>query len=193
MVDYSIKAYPTVYRGRQYRSRLEARWAAFFDALGLRHEYEPFDLGKWSPDFLLPDINLLVEIKPLSAFDEVIWDKIAGSCGELPANEESIGRWVLLTRTAPVITGSIINLGWLGGDDNGFSPTKAMLGWIAHNCRPEYEVSVIGVEGAGWYSTAGHAGSLLPPDPLECPHSYHDYGMELWARASNAVQWKPPA
>ena len=33
--DYQIAAIPTLYRGRQYRSRLEAKWAAFFDLAGL--------------------------------------------------------------------------------------------------------------------------------------------------------------
>lgn len=48
---YTVKAHPTMYRGVQYRSRLEARWAAFFDLAGWQHEYEPIDLPGWSPDF----------------------------------------------------------------------------------------------------------------------------------------------
>jgi len=48
---YTVKAHPTMYNGVQYRSRLEARWAAFFDLIGWQHEYEPIDLPGWSPDF----------------------------------------------------------------------------------------------------------------------------------------------
>jgi hypothetical protein len=33
MTTYTLAAYPTTYRGRRYRSRLEARWADFFDAV----------------------------------------------------------------------------------------------------------------------------------------------------------------
>ena len=42
----SIKAIETEYKGYRFRSRLEARWAVFFDALGLKWDYEPegFDL-----------------------------------------------------------------------------------------------------------------------------------------------------
>ena len=42
-----IKAIETVYKGYKFRSRLEARWAVFFDALGVEWEYEPegFELG----------------------------------------------------------------------------------------------------------------------------------------------------
>ena len=41
-----IKAIETVYRGHRFRSRHEARWAVFFDSLGVDWVYEPegFDL-----------------------------------------------------------------------------------------------------------------------------------------------------
>ena len=43
-----IAAIQTRYAGCRFRSRIEARWAVFFDALGIRWEYEPqgFDLDK---------------------------------------------------------------------------------------------------------------------------------------------------
>jgi hypothetical protein len=51
-----IKAIETRYKGYRFRSRLEARWAVFFDAVGIEWEYEPegFDLGDagwYLPDF----------------------------------------------------------------------------------------------------------------------------------------------
>ena len=62
-----IKAIPTTYNGIRYRSRLEATWACFFDSLGWEHEYEPFDLDGYIPDFVLrfPKKNVLVEVKPM--------------------------------------------------------------------------------------------------------------------------------
>ena len=36
-----IKAKVTEYNGTRYRSRLEARWAVFFDRIGVKHSYEP--------------------------------------------------------------------------------------------------------------------------------------------------------
>ncbi len=53
-----IKAIETVYNGYRFRSRLKARWAVFFDSLGIQYEYEPegFDLGDagwYLPDFWL--------------------------------------------------------------------------------------------------------------------------------------------
>lgn len=53
----NIKAIPTRYKGYHFRSRTEARWAVFFEALGLIWEYEPqgFDTpdGPYLPDFKL--------------------------------------------------------------------------------------------------------------------------------------------
>lgn len=52
-----VKAIQTSYAGCRFRSRIEARWAVFFDYLGIGWEYEPqgFDLpsGPYLPDFLL--------------------------------------------------------------------------------------------------------------------------------------------
>lgn len=70
----SIKAIPTEYNGHLFRSRLEARWAVFFDACGVEWEYEPegYDLGdgvRYLPDFLLHGVegraggDLYVEVK----------------------------------------------------------------------------------------------------------------------------------
>lgn len=50
---YTITAHPTKYSGVLFRSRLEARWAAFFDLIDWRWEYEPVDLEGWTPDFRL--------------------------------------------------------------------------------------------------------------------------------------------
>lgn len=53
--------------GIRFRSRLEARWAAFFTLLKWPYQYEP-DLGldKWIPDFVITaGSGLLVEVKPV--------------------------------------------------------------------------------------------------------------------------------
>ena len=67
-----VVAKPTVYQGIQFRSRLEARWAAFFDRLGWPYEYEPFECGGWIPDFLLKlHTPVLVEVKPAATSREL--------------------------------------------------------------------------------------------------------------------------
>ena len=60
-------AIPTMYSDVQFRSRLEARWAAFFDLVSIPWDYEPVDLAGYIPDFLLfkGPRRFLAEIKPV--------------------------------------------------------------------------------------------------------------------------------
>lgn len=69
-----IKAIETEYNGYRFRSRLEARWALFFDLLGIEYEYEPEGLelsnGKrYLPDFYLPYFKCFFEVKNKSVKD----------------------------------------------------------------------------------------------------------------------------
>lgn len=65
-----IKPIPCVVSGVEYRSKLEGQWAAFFETLGVRFEYEPeafrIDERNYLPDFYLPSVRdgLWIEVKP---------------------------------------------------------------------------------------------------------------------------------
>lgn len=63
-----LEAIPTQYGRFRFRSRLEARWAVFFDALGIPYEYEwegyQFGGRRYLADFWLPRLEAWVEIKP---------------------------------------------------------------------------------------------------------------------------------
>ena len=66
----TFKAIDTPYRNHLFRSRLEARYAVYFDFFGIGWEYETegYEFGngeKYLPDFYLPTFNLYVEIKPI--------------------------------------------------------------------------------------------------------------------------------
>jgi hypothetical protein len=64
----TIQPIETVCFGYRFRSRLEARWSVFFAAAGIRFEYEPEGFstrdGNYLPDFGLPQLRALVEVKP---------------------------------------------------------------------------------------------------------------------------------
>ncbi len=75
-----MRSIPTRYAGCYFRSRLEARWAVFFDKLHIPWQYEPegFDLG--GAGFYLPDFRITVgdrerwiEVKPLP-----MWQQLQG-------------------------------------------------------------------------------------------------------------------
>lgn len=64
----TIGAIPTGYHGIRFRSRTEARWAVFFDQLGVKWEHEPsgYELGgriAYLPDFWLPEFGCFWEVK----------------------------------------------------------------------------------------------------------------------------------
>ncbi len=64
----------TTYQGFRFRSRIEARWAVFFDALGVPWEHEPEGYSDgathYLPDFWLPDQQTFWEVKASKDFDE---------------------------------------------------------------------------------------------------------------------------
>ena len=57
----------TEYKGCLFRSRLEARWAVFLDALGVewKYEFEGYEVDghRYLPDFWLPASHTWVEVK----------------------------------------------------------------------------------------------------------------------------------
>lgn len=74
-----IAAIETRYKGYRFRSRLEARWAVFFDTMGIEWQYEleGYDLNgiMYLPDFYLPQVKCFAEVKPAGLSDEEI-DKV---------------------------------------------------------------------------------------------------------------------
>lgn len=98
-----IKAIETVYKGYRFRSRLEARWALYFDELGIEFEYEleGYEVAgtRYLPDFWLPEVDTYVEVKPANhhitvsnlealkvvAFSDSIAKPIIVTCGD-PGN-----------------------------------------------------------------------------------------------------------
>ena len=62
-----MTAIQTNYAGCRFRSRLEARWAVFFDSLGIAWEFEKegFELpsGRYLPDFWLSELEVWFEVK----------------------------------------------------------------------------------------------------------------------------------
>lgn len=69
--EQTIQAIETSYAGHRCRSRLEARWLRFLDAIGIEYWYEPegykLQSGVWYlPDLYLPRIRYYAEIKPIT-------------------------------------------------------------------------------------------------------------------------------
>lgn len=103
-----IKAIETVYKGYRFRSRLEARWAVYFDALGVAWEYEKegFDLGEdgwYLPDFWLPKHGIWVEIKPMEVSRQDVGDFLGEETfwADVPYIAATDAEWKKMERTLP--------------------------------------------------------------------------------------------
>ena len=61
------KAIQTQYRGNNFRSRLEARWAVFFYIAKIKYTYEPegfkTTFGHYLRDFYLSEMKLYIDVK----------------------------------------------------------------------------------------------------------------------------------
>ena len=121
----AIRAVETKYNGYNFRSRKEARWAVFFDTLGIAYEYEKegFDLdGTWYlPDFWLPEQGCWMEVK-----------------GEVPTTEEKRKADMLHIHTSKpvyIFYGDV----WIPNDTAGHaigSSDFCLEGWC--DCPGEY-------------------------------------------------------
>ena len=75
--NHAFVSRPTVYHGVQFRSRLEAQWACFFDLAKWKWDYEPMDLAGWTPTFRVEfpcghsecseNHVLLIEVQPFDS------------------------------------------------------------------------------------------------------------------------------
>jgi len=185
---------PTEYKGYRFRSRLEARWAAFFDLLNWKWEYEPRDFNGWIPDFALIGKQVTyVEIKPITQFDQAVADKIdASGCKDeclILGLCPSVGKY-----------GNVL-LGWLREIYYFNVDRKRASSVIDDDCNQiesswaeavfgQWEDSVnIGFchsEGAffdrmsGCYDGGSYGAVILEPNIIDT----------LWAKACNQTQWK---
>lgn len=194
-VAYDIKAIPTVYGARQFRSRLEAKWASFFHEAGWQFEYEPFDLGEWSPDFLLRGrTQVLVEVKPLTAFDEETGAKMARAA--------TASRWdgeLLLVGVAPLFASDepkgfhwSCGIGWLGELD--FDVLDEGTGYLTASGNFSFDpcAACIAPNGSLDFhsNTMSYAGRMFgaPYKENDRPPGA-DWLKRIWDRAANRVQW----
>lgn len=171
---------PTTYRGISFRSRLESRWAAFFDSLKWPWTYEPIDLAGYIPDFILSFEAgpLLVEVKPATAPDEFVAHRArvetSGWTGEallvgvsLWGLDEANPRIGEIGRPLPTPWGTE----WEWGEARLF------------RCLSCGGVSLLDAD-ASWHCRAcgtadRHLGTCQPHE-LE----------QLWSSAGNRVQWR---
>lgn len=71
----AIKALETYYNGYRFRSRTEARWAVYFNSLGIPFEYEPEGFRLPNGENYLPDFRLSLRTRELRYY---WWAEVKG-------------------------------------------------------------------------------------------------------------------
>lgn len=181
-----MQGIPTMHGGRKYRSRLEAKWACFFDLLGWKYEYEPFDLDGWIPDFILiGKTPTLVEVKPITLIDKSNVHLVEKTlcCREFE---------VLILGVRPCLMYEHTSLlGWhtVFRDFPNYAPEDKF--WDANivSCEGsldcQWDWSSVDGQWFGRLTGADHRSMDLDVDPDEI--------LSMWNTASNAVQWNARA
>jgi len=178
-----MKSYPTRYKDQLFRSRLEAKWAAFFDLLKWPYVYEPYDLNGYIPDFILQFYEpLLVEVKP-----EILFKDLEQHTGKVEKSGWDKG---ILIVGADLFESKFWGkdgyraIGLLGE----FWPnekidrvyTEGSLSYCTVCKRP----SIHQVSGSWYCRVAGcYEGGSTMED--------FDQGLSLWRQAGNEIQWNP--
>lgn len=190
---------PTNYKGVQYRSRLEAKWACFFDLLGWPYQYEPYDLDGYIPDFAIMFRSpLLVEVKPVLSIDEVLQ-----KCAKPISAAWNENRRVLIAGGG---------IGYHGGQESSQGKhTSYNIGWIAFG-EDEYDefdtnnltsapfMICPGCKKISTYPLGGNQTCVrceidLYGHDLRTPFYKEMTQLKLismWQKSSNAVQYNKP-
>lgn len=181
IAKYNGKSMPTMYKGIQFRSRLEARWACFFDLVQWKWEYEPEEDDKikgWMPDFTIygDRQETLVEVKYYTQLQEFIDDGEVAKI--LQAKDERevllLGKNIIFV---PTIEFSLPRLGWIMAGDS-----IQECGIMCHEVTRRY----------GFFDTINSWQDRI--SGIEDHHKYHgvsnDTIRDLWIDAKNKIQWK---
>jgi hypothetical protein len=190
---------PTRYEAGNFRSRLEARWAAMFDMLRWSYVYEPIDADGYIPDFLIEGPRpFFVEVGPCIA-ERDYRDKSE----KADRNAAVLGYDVLVVGASPLpflphpYADGYLAAGWLGEHYGGHLATEcsdAALGLSSCDHTPAF-----GWAPAAW--AAGSKGVGVYHSELSYSHRPHADGHEralldrqyiatLWAEAGNRTQWR---
>lgn len=183
---------PTLYDEQRFRSRLEATWARFFNVLGWRWVYEPFDEAGWIPDFALITTRhprgVLVEIKPEFTAAGIISaaGKAASYGGDRP---------VLMLGAHPELDTDGAHGGVVAGVIR-----EHHDGWPQHLTEAEWGMC-LAHGGPTFYAPDGDWACQVCGERGEhhggCDWWIWDHHESLlwlrmaWRRAQNDVQWKP--
>lgn len=170
----------TLYRGTRFRSRAEARWAAFFDCLGWRWQYEPVDLDGYIPDFIVAfRRSTLIEVK-----GGVLPQNLTGSEQTAMAlSKVEVSGWdgpSLVVGSGPCFSANSFPLIGVFATTGGEESRDASI----FRCGACGSVSLVAIDGSWACRMCGAY------DGDRYVTSIEDESLSMWAHACNATQWR---
>jgi hypothetical protein len=155
----TLKAIETRYKNYRFRSRLEARWAVFFDAFDVDWEYEVEGYNLGAAGYYLPDFvvcnGLFVEIKPGDA-------TLGDAYTKCEALHKQSSRDVLLLKGNPR---DHIGIVWSSDPD-----TSLIAAAVFGQCRKCPGLAF------GWVSKSGNDSDAAARDAKRA----HDFDFDGW-------------
>lgn len=177
-----MSAIATMFGGIQYRSRLEARWAAFMNNINWQHTYEPIDGDGYIPDFIVHgEKPFFVEVKPAVTEGEFVAEQ-----DKVERGVRSLGRDVVIVGLTP-FNGSQIGPGFYVDDHvAGYLCQEGV--WDKANwrtCLQCHEVALVHSSGDfATYPCNHYDGKAYAGNPAM------EYLQGAWSDACNEVRWK---
>lgn len=177
-------AIQTEYAGHLFRSRLEARWAVFFDHAGIKWQYEfqgyECKGHRYLPDFYLPDSNDFVEVKGDPEGLQKDYERMSVILGEsspLPGFIEGKSSLILLG-DVPVVTQACVFHRALCYRHSAFLSTWCSFAPSPSGTRIQpYKIELgflSSVLGLHTHRTMGVNGLLVESKTLETPYIFRN-------------------
>lgn len=198
----SFGAIQTAYRAFEFRSRLEAKWAMFFDLCGWNWAYEPTERHGYIPDFVLGFRPTLVEVKPF--FHMKDWSDPDKGNAIQKIIQSGINEPVILLGDDPTwisvsltVAGDMAPaIGWLAepisiDGQRDFEITRLHFGYTEGNRK----LGLCPLD-SGWVNLIHN-----PPDNCQAKNKWARVELERadiekqlverWANAGNVAKWMP--
>ena len=193
-----MNAIPTHWQGVNFRSRLEAKWAAFFSGMGWDWEYEPCDFGGWIPDFFISGTKggMYVEVKP---FCDSVPDEVTRKIVQSGVDKEVL----IVGISNPVWTercrgdsDGLYQIGWMLDDFSIASRDTYLDRALLGVSNPWRSIDATGWDIGGWEQSfrgrlnGEYDGHQLVLDFEGRSVFSKQAARRVWNQATNEVQWR---
>ena len=184
-MNYDIEPKPTEYEGVIFRSRLEAKWAAFFDLIEWDWIYEPCEINGYSPDFIINCTSdayktntIIVEVKP-SMFADDRYEK------ELIRKYNGVRSHLLLLTENPFYENDYGNVVIGKGIQSYISEEHTDFGDLEMKCSDDFGSTCMYYDGMVY-------GKVERERFISKLDFSAEYIKSKWAKAGNMVQFMKP-